>query len=181
LRFRTADNTLLEHGRKGQFMNELLTRRSVLALTGAAFVAPGADMPKAAQQGDPTMQKSIDSNCAAYLDAWSQKDLDGIAVHLHPDVDFKGPMQELKGREAVLTSAKRIFPVLERFEVRARFVSGDRAIFVYDFVCREPIGVCRTAELVKFQDGLIRNIELFFDARPFEAMQRAQANRDTQK
>jgi hypothetical protein len=53
--------------------------------------------------------------------------------------------------------------------------SGDRAMFAYDFICRDPIGVCRTAELVRFQDGLIRDIELFFDARPFEAMQRAQA------
>ena len=47
------------------------------------------------------MLKSIESNCAAYLDAWSRKDLDGIAIHLHPDVHFKGPMQELNGREAI--------------------------------------------------------------------------------
>ena len=121
------------------------------------------------------MPKSIDSDCAAYLDAWSRKDLDGIAVHLHPDVHFKGPMQELNGREAVLGSSKRVFQILERLDVRARFVSGNRAMFAYDFVCLDPIGVCRTAELVRFQDGLIRDIELFFDARPFEAMQRAQA------
>jgi hypothetical protein len=54
-------------------------------------------------------------------------------------------------------------------------------MFAYDFVCRDPIGVCRTAELVRFQDGLIRDIELFFDARPFEAMQRTQADRATPK
>lgn len=121
------------------------------------------------------MLKSIESSCTAYLDAWSRKDLDGITVHLHSDVHFKGPMQELSGREAVLASSKRVFPLLERLDIRAKFVSGDRAVFVYDFVCRDPIGVCRTAELVRFQDGLIRDIELFFDARPFEAMQRAQA------
>jgi hypothetical protein len=90
-------------------------------------------------------------------------------------------MQELNGREAVLASSKRIFSLLERLEVRGRFVSADRAMFAYDFVCRDPIGVCRTAELVRFQDGLIRDIELFFDARPFEAMQRTQADRATPK
>jgi ketosteroid isomerase-like protein len=121
------------------------------------------------------MLKSIESNCAAYLDAWSRKDLDGIAVHLHSDVHFKGPMQELNGREAVLASSKRVFALLERLDVRVKLVSGDRAMFAYDFVCRAPIGVCRTAELVRFEDGLIRDIELFFDARPFEAMQRVQA------
>ena len=119
------------------------------------------------------MSKSIEPSCTDYLNAWSRKDLDGIAVHLHPEVHFKGPMQELNGRDAVLASSKRIFPPLERLNVRAQFVSGERAVFAYDFVCREPIGVCRTAELVHFQDGLIRDIELFFDARPFEAMQRA--------
>jgi len=119
--------------------------------------------------------KSIESTCAAYLDAWSRKDLDGITVHLHPNVHFKGPMQEFNGCEATLASAKRVFPLLERLDVRAKFVAGDRAMFVYDFVCRAPIGVCRTAEMVRFQDGLICDIELFFDARPFEALQRAQA------
>ncbi len=121
-------------------MNSLLNRRSVLALAGGALVASRVAWPKVAQPGDSTVPKSIDSNCGAYLDAWSHKDLDGIAVHLHPDVHFKGPMQELNG-----------------------------------------IGVCRTAELVRFQDGLIRDIELFFDARPFEAMQRSQADRATPK
>jgi hypothetical protein len=162
-------------------MNSLLNRRSVLAFAGGALFASRSAWPQISQPGELTMSKSIDSNCAAYLDAWSRKDIDGIAVHLHPDVHFKGPMQELNGREAVLASAKRIFPLLERLEVRARFVSGDRAMFAYDFVCRDPVGVCRTAELVRFQDRSIRDIELFFDARPFEAMQRAQADRAVPK
>jgi ketosteroid isomerase-like protein len=158
-----------------------MNRRSVLSLASGALIASRAAWPQVTQPGDSTMPKSIVSNSVAYLDAWSRKDLDGIAVHLHPDVHFKGPMQELNGREAVLAAAKRIFPLLERLEVRARFVSGDRAMFAYDFVCRDPIGVSRTAELVQFQDGLIRDIALYFDARPFEAMQRAQANRPTPK
>lgn len=127
------------------------------------------------------MPKSIESLCASYLDAWSRKDIEGIATHLHPNVHFKGPMQELNGREAVLISTRRIFPLLLRLDVRARFISGDQAMFAYDFVCHEPIGVCRTAEMVRFEDGLIRETELFFDARPFEAMQKVQADRAATK
>jgi hypothetical protein len=125
--------------------------------------------------GESTMTAAMESACVAYLDAWSRKDLEGIAACLHPKVHFKGPMQELNGREAVLESTRRIFPLLERLEVRAQFISGARAMFAYDFICRAPIGVCRTAELVRFEDGLIRDTEIFFDARPFEALQRAQA------
>ena len=127
------------------------------------------------------MSRGNESNAAAYIDAWSRKDLDAIAAHLHPAVHFKGPMQELNGRDAVLAAAKAIFPVLERMDIRGQFVNGDRAVFVYDFICRQPVGVCRTAELVRFEDGLVRDTELFFDARPFEAMQRAQAAGTTAK
>src|SRR5258708_39914808 len=150
-------------------MNSYLNRRSVLVLAGGTLIAARTAWPQTAQPGDLKMPKSIDSDCAAYLDAWSRKDLDGIAVHLHPDVHFKGPMQELNGRAAVLASSKRIFPLLERLDVRARFVSGDRAMFAYDFVCRDPIGVCRTAEFVRLQTGLIRAIEPFFAHRPLWA------------
>jgi len=127
------------------------------------------------------MPKSIESSCTSYLDAWSRKDLEGIAALLHPNVHFVGPMQELNGREAVLTSAARIFPLLERLEIRAQCISGETAMFAYDFVCHKPIGICRTAEMVRFEDGLIRETELFFDARPFEAMQKAQADQAAQK
>ena len=127
------------------------------------------------------MPTTNEPNSAAYLDAWSRKDLDGIGAHLHPSVHFKGPMQELDGKDAVLESARRIFPLLERLNIRAQFTAGDRAMFAYDFICRAPIGVCRTAELVRFEGGLIKDIELFFDARPFEAMQRAQADRTSAK
>ena len=160
-------------------MNERLDRRSVLCL--AAAVAFGSRSARG--HSDPTggeMSKSIDATCAAYLGAWTRKDLDGIAAHIHPAVHFKAPMQELKGRESFLAAAARMFPLLERFDTRGTFVSGDRAMFAYDFVCREPIGVSATAELVRFEEGLIRDVELFFDARPFEAFQRAQAQRKGQ-
>jgi ketosteroid isomerase-like protein len=124
-------------------------------------------------KGVSSMPTSNEARCAAYLDAWSRKDLEAIAAHLHPDVHFKGPMQELNGKPAVLESTRRIFPLLERLHVRGQFVSGDRAVLVYDFVCKAPLGVCRTAEMVRFDGGLVRETELFFDARPFAALQAA--------
>ncbi len=104
----------------------------------------------------------------AYLKAWDNKDLEGIAKHLHPEVHFIGPMAQMTGQEAVLQSAKRMFGLLKAVKVRSKFASGDQAIFTYDFICADPIGVCRTAEHMTFKDGLISGIELFFDARPFE-------------
>jgi hypothetical protein len=38
----------------------------------------------------------------------------------------------------------------------------------YDVDFGEPIGICRSAVMMTFNDGLITRIELFYDARPFE-------------
>jgi len=105
-----------------------------------------------------------------YLAAWQRKDADAIAAHVHTHVHFKGPMTELQGREPFIAACKRMFPMLKEYRVRSVAATEDRAIFVYDFVCVEPIGLCRTAELITVKDGLIRDVELFFDARPFEKL-----------
>lgn len=119
------------------------------------------------------MSDSIDKVCTRYLDAWSRKDLGGIAACLHTEVDFKSPNAHTQGREAFLSATKRFFPLVQKLDVHARFVSSDQAMFAYDFVCIPPVGICPTAELLTFQDGLIRVSQIYFDARPFEALQRA--------
>ena len=127
------------------------------------------------------MTASIEQVSTAYLSAWTRKDLEGIAACLHPAVQFKSPTAETNGRDKYLAATARVLPLLDRIDIRAQFTSGDRAMFAYDFVCREPIGVSRTAELVRLEGGLIRESEVLFDARPFEAFARAQAARADSK
>lgn len=105
-----------------------------------------------------------------YIAAWKKKDADAIAACLGSDVHFKGPMAETTGREPFLAACRRMFPLLQDYRVRSLLIDGDRAMFAYDFVCAEPIGVCRTAELITIKDGLIASSEIFFDARPFERL-----------
>ena len=104
----------------------------------------------------------------AYYEAMNNKDLAGVARHLHPDVRFVGPMADLVGKEAVLEAAKRFVTLIKSLRVRAKFGSDDTAMLAYDVDFGEPIGICRTAVLMTFKQGLIASIELFYDARPFE-------------
>jgi len=104
----------------------------------------------------------------AYYEAMNDKDLAGVARHLHPDVRFVGPMADLVGKEAVLEAAKRFVTLIKSLRVRAKFGSDDTAMLAYDVDFGEPIGICRTAVLMTFKDGLVASIELFYDARPFE-------------
>ncbi len=120
------------------------------------------------------MSTDILTAAEAYLKAWDRKDLAGISKYLDPDVRFLGPMSQTTGKEAFLDSAKRMFALLKEIKVRSKFAAGEQAIFTYDFICAEPIGVCRTAELIIFKNGLISSIELFFDARPFEKLRQSQ-------
>ena len=110
----------------------------------------------------------------AYMSAWQNKDLKGIAERVHPKVHFKGPMAEFTDRQSYLASCERIFPMLIEIKIRSRFFSENQAIFTYDFICPEPIGICPTAELLTIEDDLIKSIKLFYDARPFEKMAQSQ-------
>ena len=110
-----------------------------------------------------------------YLEGWKTKDANAIAACVHPEVTFTGPMSTSQGRDAFVAGAARMFPMLREHRVRSILTNRDQAMFVYDFVCIEPIGVCRTAEFVTLQDGLIGSVEIFFDARPFEKLMQSQA------
>lgn len=103
-----------------------------------------------------------------YYQALGNKDTAGVAKLLHPDVRLIGPLGEFAGEEAVLQAVTRLATLLKSLRVNASFGSQDQAMVNYDVDFGQPIGVCRTAALLTFQDSLIARIELFFDARPFE-------------
>jgi hypothetical protein len=153
-------------------MESDIDRRGAMAAAGAGLLA----LSSAAAAQAPADGGAIAAACAAYMDAWARKDIAGIGRHIHPDVHFLGPMLDTQGRDAFLRSSERIFLMLERIVLRGTFIAGEQAMFAYDFICRPPIGLVRTGELVDFDGVLIRRIELFYDARPFEAARRASAS-----
>ncbi len=108
------------------------------------------------------------ASAVAYYTAMADKDLPGMARHLHPDVRLVTPMEELTGKEAVLGAAQRLMNFIQSIQVHAKFGSEDQAMLSYDMDFAEPIGVCRAAALMTFKDGLIVRNELFFDASPFK-------------
>jgi ketosteroid isomerase-like protein len=116
------------------------------------------------------MTASIESGidkAVAYYQAMNRKDLTEMGRHLHPDIHLVTPMENLTGRQSVLDAAQRLLPAIKNIEVRAHFGHDNQAMLVYDMDFGEPLGVCRTAALITFKDGLIVRNELFFDARPF--------------
>jgi len=76
-------------------------------------------------------------------------------------------MGESKGREAVITAAKRLVSILKSVDVRAEFSSGNQVVLIYDMVLTQSVERCPTAAFMTIKDGLITRTELFYDARPF--------------
>jgi hypothetical protein len=72
------------------------------------------------------------------------------------------------GKESVLNAVKGFMTVFRTLTVQTICSSRDQVMLVYDLDCPAPIGFLRAAVLMHFKDDLIAQIELFFDARPFE-------------
>ncbi|MBV9887835.1 MAG: nuclear transport factor 2 family protein [Acidobacteria bacterium] len=104
----------------------------------------------------------------AYYQAMNGKNVDGMAKQLHADVELVGPMDNLKGKEAVLESATKLSKMLKGINIRTKVFDADHAVLTYEMHFDEPIGICRTAAVMSFRDGLIARNELFFDTAPFK-------------
>lgn len=107
------------------------------------------------------------TSAAAYYQAMNCKNLSIIETYLHPEVRMISPLAEVVGKEAVLNSVKHFLPVFDSLTLRAQCGDGDQVMLAYDLDCSAPFGVVRGAVLLTFEKGLIKQYELFYDARPF--------------
>lgn len=114
---------------------------------------------------NPTNHLSL---AESYYHAMLAKDFDQMAIYLHDQVDFIGPLGSMHGKQAVVAAAKNMGELLQDISIRYRFSAGDQIMFAYDWMMRPPIGAFRAAVLMEFKDQLISRIELFYDARPFQ-------------
>jgi SnoaL-like protein len=107
-----------------------------------------------------------------YFRALENHDLQAVAGLLQPNLHFKGPLGERDGRDQFVSGLERLLPMwrLQKINVRGRFQSGNQVVLIYDFVCAEPLGMCRIAEFLSFEGEKIKDIELFLDPRPFEKL-----------
>ena len=113
------------------------------------------------------MKNAAADSAEAYYKAMNDKDANGMAEHLHPDVCLVTPMEQLTGKTAVLEAATRLMRFVQSVSVHAKFGTEDEAMLTYNMDFGEQIGVCRAAAWMKFKDALIVRNEIFFDPRPF--------------
>lgn len=99
----------------------------------------------------------------AYYTAVSEKA--GFEKFLHNNVELKSPVQVQKGKEAVVATVTQFTGYFDKLTIREAFGSRDHAMVVYNVEFSS--GACPAAAFLTVKDGLIINIELFFDTKPF--------------
>lgn len=103
----------------------------------------------------------------AYYTALGKKNLEEVALYLHPNIQFTDPQEEVVGKEAVLKAAKGFSSIFTALTIRAPFGTESQAVVIYDVEIPNMDKPLRAASLLSFQDGLISKIDLIYDTRCF--------------
>ena len=106
-----------------------------------------------------------------FLEALGAKDFEALRGLIGEGVGFKSPMEVHEGAASFMRAMRNLGPMIERVNVMKIFVDDADVCAIYDFVTNQPsIGVTPCAEWYRVDEGKIKSMELFFDARPYEAL-----------
>lgn len=104
----------------------------------------------------------------AYLNALDQKDIAKITSLVDPAIHFKMPLAEVFRRDDFIMAVRQMLANSKGVHILAKFASGSRAMFVYEVIFNEPVGTVKSSSLMTFDGDKITEMEVLFDARPFE-------------
>ena len=113
------------------------------------------------------MESDNRARAVEYYTLVGKKDVEGVKNYLHPDVEFYGPLAQLKGKELVVEATHNFMKSFSSLEIQAQFAAQDQAMIVYTVdipgISKEFPG----ASLLYFKDGKIVRIQLFYDGSCF--------------
>lgn len=103
-----------------------------------------------------------------YLRAWIAGRFDEVERLLAPAVRFTGPIDRFARRAELIAALQKLQTIVERAELVGSIAEGDEVALRYDLHTRvSTIGVTRVAEHFIVKEGVITEIELFFDSAPY--------------
>lgn len=85
-------------------------------------------------------------------------------------MSFKGPIDTFNNSKDYLKALERLATIVVEVKTKRTFVDGKDACFVYELVTNTPAGTVPCAEWIHSDQGKVKSIQVFFDARPFAAM-----------
>lgn len=102
-----------------------------------------------------------------YYNAVLQKDMEKVESFLHQEIAFKSPFAQIAGKEGVLEAIKGFSEVAEEITFRKVLGDNEMELAAYDLKVKNSKQKNPAAIQITKKDGLIHQLELFFDARPY--------------
>jgi hypothetical protein len=101
---------------------------------------------------------------ATYFDAWLAKDFARLRSVLADDVDFAGPLGQVKGADGCLRGLQGLSTIMTGIQVQQVFTAGSDVLTWYDMATAvaDPVPV---ANWMRVEDGKITRIRVAFDPR----------------
>ena len=101
---------------------------------------------------------------ATYFDAWLAKDFARLRSVLADDVDFAGPLGQVKGADGCLRGLQGLSAIMTGIQVQQIFTAGSEVLTWYDMATTvaDPVPV---ANWMHVEDGKITRIRVAFDPR----------------
>lgn len=116
------------------------------------------------------MSDSPSDVAVKYFEHWAKKDYDGSAAYLDEKLSFTGPIDKFDNAKDYIQSIRKLATIIKEVKVKKTFTDGRDACFIYDLVTNTPAGTSPCAEWIHVEDGKVKSIRVYFDARPFAAM-----------
>ena len=103
---------------------------------------------------------------ATYFQAWRARDFARLGTVLADDVDFAGPLGQVRGGDECLRGLQGLSRIMTGIEIRKVFTDGPDVLTWYDMDTRvaEPVPV---ANWMQVSEGKITRIRVAFDPRGF--------------
>ena len=106
-----------------------------------------------------------------YYQAYERHDPDWVAARLAPGFTFTSPFDEQIDRDAYFARCWPKEPLHQKFDFVTVTQDGERVTVVYQATLRRPNAVhpdmtFRNAEMMSFENGLLKAVEVFFGDPP---------------
>ncbi|MGE0404247.1 MAG: nuclear transport factor 2 family protein [Kofleriaceae bacterium] len=118
----------------------------------------------------------LEATALAYLDAVASKNLGRVEALVDPDIRFVGPAGTITGVKDLVGAFRRIGAVHVRNDIKRVFSDGNEVCVIYDFVT-DTLGAVPTIEWIRFSNGRITTVNLYYDQVPWMTLREELARR----
>lgn len=110
----------------------------------------------------PTEERSAEL-AVGWIEAWMRMDIEWLKKRLAPDFVHTSPFGRLEGRDAYLETVEPLArKSVQDLRIRDVIASGKQAAVWFEN--RTPKGVIPSCDWLRVEDGLIKEIQSFYDS-----------------